>query len=132
MFSEFDEYLKLEFLPDYWSDEGAGIASAMLSKFSEQDWRNLVEQYYSRLHAWQIRCAEVLDSVNHPASKDILIGLLASESDDVVVAAADSLRSMGDATLTSESVERLKKLSVQGSAPVRAVLEIFLNRRGAA
>ena len=132
MFSEFDDYLSLEFLTDYWYDEGTGIASSMLSRFSEQDWKDLSQQCGLRPHSWQIRCAETLDLVNHPTSTVILIELLSSANDDVVVAAVDSLRSKKDVDLNGEPVERLRKLSAQGSAPVKAVLTNFLTRLGAA
>jgi len=132
MFSEFDDYLKLEFLADHWYDEGTNIASSMLSRFGAKDWKELAEQCPSRAHEWQVRCAEVLDLVNPPVSVDILLGFLASSSDDVVVAAADSLRSKSDIQLTTESIGRLKNLSTQGAAPVKAVLANLLARFGTA
>lgn len=132
MFMEFDDYLKLDFLVDYWYDEGMGIASRMLCKFGEQDWTELKEKCLSRLDPWKIRCAEVLELVSHPVSMDILIELLASQDDDVVVAAADSLRSKADVRLTLDSIERLRRLSANGSAPVKAVLSKLLSQLGAA
>jgi hypothetical protein len=132
MFSEFDNYLELEFLVDYWYDEGTGIASDLLSKFGEQDWKELKRQCLSRADAWKIRCAEVLDLVSHPVSTEILVELMESKEDDVVVAAADSLRSKGDIQLTADSIERLRGLSKHGSAPVKAVLNALLNQLGAA
>lgn len=130
MFSEFDEYLKLEFLIDYWSDEGINIASAMLEKFMDEDWNKLKNEYQTRTNEWQIKCAEVLDMVNHPISLEILIGLLAAKNDDVVVAAADSLRSKTNLKLPMNSIERLTSLSRQGSAPVKAVLVNLLGQLG--
>lgn len=132
MFSEFDNYLNLEFLVDYWYDEGTGIASALLSKFGEQDWKELKDQYAARAEAWQVRCAEVLDLVSHPVSTEILIELLESKSDDVVVAAADSLRSKGDTQVSADSIDRLRSLAERGSAPIKAVLNNLLRQLGAA
>lgn len=132
MFSEFDSYLKLEFLVDYWCDEGSGIASSMLSKFDEQDWMELKEQCLPRDEGWRIKCAEVLDLASHPISTEILLELLASREDDVVIAAADSLRSKSGVQLTANSVERLANLAQQGSAPVKAVLGNLLSQLGAA
>lgn len=130
MFAEFDDYLHLELLVDYWYDEGLGIASALLSRFDEQDWTELKKVCASRAREWQVRCAEVLDLTDHPVSTEVLIGLLASSNDDVVVAAADSLRSKRDFQLHVNSIERLTNLSRQGSAPVRAVLDSLLARFG--
>ncbi|WP_396267738.1 hypothetical protein [Ideonella sp.] len=132
MFREFDDYLNLEFLADYWYDEGTGIASRMLCKFAQQDWMELKEQCLSRADPWKIRCAEVLELVSHPVSRDVLVEFLASQNDDVVVAAADSLRSKDEVHLTLDSIERLRRLSAHGSAPVKAVLSRFLSQLGAA
>lgn len=130
MFSEFDNYLNLDFLVDYWYDEGLGIALTLLSKFDEADWEGLKKAWTSRRKEWQVRCAEVLDLTGHRISTEILINLLTSSDDDVVVAAADSLRSKGDFQLDVNSIERLANLSKHGSAPVKAVLANLLGQLG--
>jgi len=65
MFSELDDYISYDFLTDCWYDEGAGIASTMIPGFDNQAWGVQTEQCISQPTTWQ----------------------------DVVVAAADSLRS---------------------------------------
>ncbi|KAF0811230.1 hypothetical protein IGB42_04304 [Andreprevotia sp. IGB-42] len=130
MYTDFDNYLGLEFLVDYWYDEGTGMASSLLSKFNEQDWIDLKEQCKLRPDEWKVRCAEVLDLVSHPASTEILIDLLESDSDEVVLAAADSLRGKDTVQLSSEVIERLWNISKQGSAPVQAVLGGLFGRLG--
>lgn len=129
-FFEFDEYLELHFLIDYWYDEGVGIAAAMLSRFDDLAWKELSGECSSKSVEWQVRCAEVLDLVVHPVAVDVLLTLLSSQNDDVVVAAADSLRSRSEVQISAECAARLNRLIDQGSPPVKAVLVNFLERLG--
>ena len=128
MFSELDDYLSLEFLPDYWYDVGTGVASAMLICFDNVAWDALVEQCVSRPAAWQVRCAEIMDLVPHPAAEKICVKLMSTNSDDVVVAAADSLRSIPGAHFPEGAAGRLGAISADGSPPVSAVLAEMLAR----
>ncbi|MHA6829294.1 hypothetical protein ACQUJV_24215 [Ralstonia pseudosolanacearum] len=128
MFSDFDNYLSHDFLIDYWYDEGAGIAGVMLSKFDEQAWTQLTGSCMQRSVAWQVRCAEVLDSVRHPAATALLVNLLASDSEDIVVAAADSLRSTADVQIPPHAIEKLRRLLEASSPVVKLVLTDFLKR----
>lgn len=128
MFDDFDNYLGLEFLVDYWYDEGVVIASTLLANFDDYAWNELAEKCSLRPVNWQIRCAEVLDLVTHPVSTMVLVKFLSSENDDVVVAAADSLRSKSDAHIPVDSIEKLKNLWFNGSPPVKAALGDFLSR----
>jgi hypothetical protein len=128
MFSELDDYLSLEFLPDYWYDVGIGIASAMLISFDNSSWDALIEQCVSRPAAWQIRCAEIMDLVPHPAAEKICVKLMSTDNDDVVVAAADGLRCIPGAYIPESAAGRLQAILADGSPPVRAVLAEVLAR----
>jgi hypothetical protein len=64
----------------------------------------------------------------HPASTEILVGFLKSDSDEVILAATDSLRGKDTVQLSSEVIERLRNFSKQGSAPVQAVLADLFGR----
>ncbi|GLR14012.1 hypothetical protein GCM10007907_28020 [Chitinimonas prasina] len=130
MYADFDNYLGLEFLVDYWYDEGTGVASSLLSKFNEQDWIDLKEKCKLKSDEWKVRCAEVLDLASHPASTEVLIDFLGSESDEVVLAAADSLRGKNTVQLSSEVIERLWGISEKGSPPVQVVLRDLFGRLG--
>lgn len=128
LFSVLDDHLKLEFLVDYWYDEGMGIASLILFKFDEDDWAELEKSCSARSVEWRIRCAHVLDLVDHEISTKILIEFLHSDAGDLVVAAADSLRSKGMTCLPLNRIEALKRLSAESSPPVRLVIEKLLSQ----
>lgn len=128
MFSDFENYLKLYFLTDYWYDEGIVIASDILANFNEQDWNDLKDRYNLNDHQWMIRCAEVLDSASHPVSSEILIKFLTSKDENIIVAAADSLRSKSIFQFPKDAIENLNILAKQGSEPVRAVVGNLLEK----
>ncbi|MGN8060867.1 hypothetical protein ACTJK4_04295 [Ralstonia sp. 22111] len=128
MFSDFDDYLSHDFPMDYWSDEGIGIAGEMLFKFDKEAWVELTRSCAQRPVAWQLRCAEVLDLATHPAATGLLVELLASDNDSVVVAAADSLRSMGGVQISVHSIEKLQRLLEEGSPVTKLVLTDFFKR----
>jgi hypothetical protein len=130
MFSELDNYLTIPVGSDYWSDEGIDIASAMLIKFSDQDWTELSTHCALKPVEWQVRCAEILDSVPNPISVEILVKFLRSDCDEVVVAAADSLRSIGNVEISADSLNRVTHLAESGSALIQMVLADFLKRIG--
>ena len=126
LFSVLDDYLKLEFLIDYWYDEGMGMASLILFKFEEDDWAELENSCSARSLEWRIRCAHILDLVDHEISTKILIEFLHSDAGDLVVAA--SLRSKGMTCLPLNRIEALKRLSAEGSPPVRLMIEKLLSQ----
>jgi hypothetical protein len=128
VFSEFDEYLSLEFLTDYWYDEGMGIASDMLAGFDFHAWLELKEACVCRPISWQVRCAEVMDSSTDSMSVEVCVKLLCSLEEDVIVAAADSLRSMSAPHVPEVALERVKALLPKASPPVKLVLGDFLAR----
>lgn len=123
MFSEYDDYLKLDFLADYWYDEGVNIASKILFKFEESSWNELLESCSSRTVEWKTRCAETLDLTTHPTATVVLLKLLDSAEKDVILAAADSLRDRNIVQIPSDAIEKLKELADQGSPPVTAVIK---------
>lgn len=92
VFREFDDYLSSEFGPDYWSDEGISHAAHLLIAFSDRDWQALASEWRARSTGWKVRCAEAIDSHSSPVVRSILIEMLESPEQEVVVAAADSLR----------------------------------------
>ena len=124
MCSSYKEYLLSELLEDYWSDEGISIAVSLLNTFSEADWEELTSVWRNMPSAWKVRCAETIDSYPSAIVESILVGMLRDGDPDVIVAAADSLRSMMKTTfeLPSEDFQRISAMRDSAWPVVKIVL----------
>lgn len=93
MFEKYSVYLDGEFSVGYWSDEGICYATTFLEEFTVSDWDSLkcIVQY--KPIPWLIRCAETLGDVGGVSSFDVLLELIAMESDEVKMSALDSVNS---------------------------------------
>lgn len=80
---------------DYWSDFGFMHARELMDGFSDTDWVKLCGVCATKGTAWQIRCAEMLDGTVNSAALEILTSLMTSRNRDVVMAAAETLLSLG-------------------------------------
>ncbi|WP_440533998.1 hypothetical protein [Variovorax sp. YR566] len=128
MFSEYDDYLKLDFLVDYWYDEGIDIASKIISRFEESAWDELLVNCSLRTSQWKIRCAETLDLTVHPTSVLVLLRLLDSSDKEVVLAAADTLRDKNVEKIPLRVVAELQAFAEKGSPPVKAIIGNILEK----
>lgn len=130
MFSRYEEYLNYDFSPDYWSDEGITIASAQLNKFSEEDWITLSRSWADKSTEWKVRCAETLDAPFLAEAIKVLLAMLHDADSNVVIAAADSLRSMPHSAiqLSPSSIDQLIELRERSGPVSKAVLNDFINR----
>ena len=133
MFSGYNEYLLSDFSADYWSDEGISIAVSLLNTFSEADWQELTSVWRNMPTAWKVRCAETIDSYASAIVDSILVDMLQDGDPDVVVAAADSLRSMTKTTfeLSAEDFQRISAIRDSAGPVVRIVLGNFLQKAAA-
>lgn len=59
-FIAFDRLLAAESSVEYWSDEGATLASRCMNRFAHSDWETLRAIVGVRDCRWTLRCAEVL------------------------------------------------------------------------
>lgn len=93
MFEKYSAYLDGDFSVDYWSDEGICYATALLEKFTDSDWIFLKGIVQHKPVPWMIRCAETLGDVGGVSAFDVLLELIAVESDEVKISALDSMNS---------------------------------------
>lgn len=128
MFDKFDEYLNMEFSPDYWYDVGVQFVADVLGEFSEDDWKKLEDLWVCRDDAWKIKCAETIDSNLNNTVVKVLVLMLRDNNPDVIVAAADSLRSIPDfmKMLTIEDLEKLENMKNNSEGVVKIILKDLL------
>lgn len=130
MFAEYEDYLRQDFSINFWSDEGICAACEILSKFSDEDWNTLAQRWRGNTNDWKVRCAETIDSHSSQLVMEILLDMLEEADSDVVVAAADSLRSFTQAELRipPATLERIFILRDRSGIAVKAVLSDFTKR----
>lgn len=93
-FDALDEYLGHDHNINFWSDDGIGEAASMIEKLSTDEMARLEQVWPNRSTDWQQRCAQILPHGDPTTAIAILLGMLESESADVRLYAADSLRDM--------------------------------------
>ena len=130
-FAEYDQYLSLEFLPDYWYDEAVIIAGQFISKFSANDWTQLADSWAGKPVFWKVRCAETLDTDLILAGAAILTQMLSDVNHEVVLAAVDGLRSWprSSITLTDAEITQLTDLHNRSTGIEKLILSAFLQDR---
>jgi hypothetical protein len=106
------------------------MAVSLLNTFSGADWQELTGAWRNMPTAWKVRCAETIDSYPSAIVESILVGMLQDGDPDVVVAAADSLRSMTKTTfeLSAEDFQRISAIRDSAGPVVRIVLGNFLQK----
>ncbi|WBS01538.1 hypothetical protein OU994_25190 [Pseudoduganella sp. SL102] len=130
MFSEFEDYLRQGFSISFWSNEGISEACGILNKFPVEDWGALAKRWRDNTDIWKVRCAETLDSQPSQIVLEILLDMLEEDDEKVVVAAADSLRSLsqGELKIPPATLERIVILRDRSGVAVKAVLSDFIKR----
>ena len=93
-FQKLDMYLSQEFSDDYWSDNAEFCACNLVKQLTCLDWNILHTSWKNRSILWQVRCAEILDWGDINQAIPLLLDMIASENDELTLAAADSLRSL--------------------------------------
>jgi hypothetical protein len=135
MFLQYDQYLSRHHSCDYWSDEAIIIATSLLSRFSKEDWAELLEKWNGKSPEWKVRLAETIDPTivfqQTDIVQSILFEMLGDDHIDVVIAAADTLRS--DLSSSLEAVpdgdlDRISRVRDQGGPVARIVLTEFLQK----
>lgn len=130
MFEEYCNYLDEDLPVDYWSDLGICAACALLSAFSEGEWSRLAQEWRTKSAVWKERCAQTIDAYCSPLVMAILLDMLEDEDDRVVVAAADSVRSMALAQvpISPAIVARLAALRDRSGIVDKIVLSALIKR----
>jgi len=134
IFQELDQYLNQDFSDDYWYDDANLHACNLVKQLTPSDWIALKSSWQDRSQGWQERCAEILDWGDTNESVPLLIEMLQQKNDELTLAAADSLRSIGIAHLNvrleKDTLKRLQELAQTGRVSqliVEALLDQLLS-----
>jgi len=132
VFKKYDQYLEADWGDDYWSDVGILDAIKLLDDFNDLDWIDLEREWHSKTTVWQGRCAQTLSDVESPRVLPVLFQMMASEEEDVVLLAADSLNalaSMGRFIVWTPDLRIQIGNAMVGAGPVgKIVLESLLEK----
>lgn len=139
MFDEFDKYI-LEFAVedyavDYWYDEGVDIAENMLHKFSNNDWKSLLEIIPKRTVEWQKLLAYCMHDGNDLNQLAVLLKLVGTEDSELFEIVVDSLRgftskeSLNLIQNNSQIVLKIKELLPKAGETTKRVFEEFLKKQ---
>jgi hypothetical protein len=116
-FEELDEMLTGEYSSDYWSDDVVVSAGELVDNFQPSDWDAARSLWKSRPETWQGRFAEVLSRGPSEVATPMLAEMIELGSDDLALAAADSLRSFDEelpaGALTDNARSRLEGIAAQ-------------------
>lgn len=135
MYKELDEFItEYQNTADFWYDVGCVMASEKLSKFSSNDWEELLRNVHTKPLAWKKKLAYCLDNSCNMYELEILLSLLNTDDEELFEICIDTLRSF----TTPESkqmildnlsvVSRVKDDLPKSGIATRKVLEDFLRQ----
>ncbi|MBN0989739.1 HEAT repeat domain-containing protein [Amphritea pacifica] len=130
MFSNFDKYLGTSFSIDYWSDEGISHAAEIVSEFTEKDWEELISSFPKQSENWLVRCAESLGDVENNSSLDTLLNLLNSQSEEVQIAALDSMNALLSSGVSAGGNKDRIKIAIKNINSESTVANMMLKSLG--
>lgn len=104
---EFDKSMGSE--ESSWHDYHLEVASAVLSRFSEHDWKTLENNILARPPYWQERCAEAIGYMDNDEGVEALTRFLESPHLSVAAIAASELDNM-EITLPAKLRGRLLRI----------------------
>jgi hypothetical protein len=125
-FAALDEHLATEFTVDHWEDDAIGYAQALVTRLTPADWAAFDDLWAQRPVLWQARAAQVLSHAAPTYAVPLLVRMTESADQDVVEAAADSLREFGSPeaplAVPAALVERVDRLAAERPGPVAKVM----------
>jgi hypothetical protein len=125
-FAALDEHLATPFTLDHWEDDAIGYAQALITRLTPADWAAFDAVGAQRPVIWQARAAQVLSHGAPTYAVPLLVRMTESRDQDVVEAAADSLRAFGSPeaplAVPAALVERLDRLAAERPGPVAKVM----------
>ena len=137
MFDEFDNYIlefaDEDFAVDYWYDEGVDIAENMLHKFSDNDWKLLLDIIPQRTVEWQKRLAYCMHDGNNLNQLEVLVELAKNNDSELFEIVVDSLRSFRSKDNLNTIYDnanislKIKELSPKAGAVVKKIFKDFLS-----
>lgn len=133
MYTEVDKVLSENSSDNYFYDDEFMYVQELISKFTDNDWKNLVQNLKNKNDKYKIRLAYCIDEDTGMNGFNLLLELL-DEDDEVAEYAIDSLRSfdkesykkliISDKTIIDKAENLLKNASL----PVKRILEAFLQQ----
>lgn len=133
MYKKVDEVLSENSSDDYFYDDEFMYVQDLISKFTEADWKLLIQNLLYRNDEYKIRLAYCIDEEAGMEGFNLLLNLL-NESDEVAEYSLDSLRSFDKEPYRSliisdkEIVGKAESLLENASLPVKKILEAFLQQ----
>lgn len=134
MYNELEKYLSGYFYPNYWYDEGVDTAQDMISHFTDDDWKLLLERLSKQDVEWKKKLAYCLYDNRNPYELSVLLELLNTDDDELLEISIDSLRDF----ISKETVDyllhnpqimkQIKKLYHNSSKPTQMILKDFMNK----
>lgn len=134
MYNEFNKYIyELENgSEDFWYDVGVISASEMLSKFTDEDWENLLNELPKQSLAWKRKVVYCIDNNNNPYELKCLLALANTEDEELFEMSVDSLREFineKNLNLIKEEkilVDKVEKLVETAGVATKRILDEFL------
>ncbi len=134
MYDELEKYLSGYFYPNYWYDEGVDIAQDIISHFTDDDWKLLLERLSKQDMEWKKRLAYCLYDNSNPYELSVLLELLNTDDDELLEISLDSLRDfISKETIdfllhNPQMIKRIKELYYNSSKPTQMMLKDFMNK----
>ena len=133
MYTEVDKVLSEDSSDNYFYDDEFMYIQELISKFTDDDWENLVQNLKNKNDKYKIRLAYCIDEDTGINGFNLLLELLDGD-DEVAEYVIDSLRSFNkepykklivyNKTITDKAENLLKNASL----PVKRILEAFLQQ----
>ncbi|MGX7193592.1 hypothetical protein [Enterococcus moraviensis] len=133
MYTEVDKILSEDSSDNYFYDDEFMYVQELISKFTEDDWKYLVQNLKNKEDKYKIRLAYCIDEDTGMNGFNLLLELL-DENDEVAEYAIDSLRSFDEEPYKKmivsdkEIIDKAENLLKSASLPVKRILEAFLQQ----
>lgn len=133
MYTEVDKILSEDSSDNYFYDDEFMYVQELISKFTEDDWKYLVQNLKNKEDKYKIRLAYCIDEDTGMNGFNLLLELL-DENDEVAEYAIDSLRSFDEEPYKKmivsdkEIIDKAENLLKSASLPVKRILEAFLQK----
>ena len=134
MYDKLKKYL-LGYLPEnYWYDEGVYIARDIISNFTENDWKLLLEQLSEQNIEWKKKLAYCLYDDSNKYELFTLLELLNTDNEELLEISLDSLRDFVNKknanffTNNSQIINQIKRLYYNSNKPTQIILIDLINK----
>lgn len=133
VFTEVDKVLSEDSLDNYFYDDEFMYVQELISKFTDDDWKNLVQNLKNKNDKYKIRLAYCIDEDTGIKGFNLLLELL-DEDDEVAEYVIDSLRSFDKEPYKNliifdkKIIDKAENLLKNASLPVKRILEAFLQQ----